>query len=185
MSRMPFGTYPVCRHSDRHRCGPAALPPGRRPRDRSQRARGRVGHRVPLGGHRDCSHRRRRFRDELPRPARPGDPPGTTRMGMAVPCDHRHRDRRQHHDAGCARGQTSTPRTTCQYTNRNSAEGGANPEAERKSRGHTICADQEADTDGTSQAGTDLCIGTTRPGTDSAGLSANGGNSSMQTLRRS
>ena len=52
---------------------------------------------------------------------------------------------------------------------------GATCDAECKNQGHTGCTDQCAGTDGTSRAGTDLCIGTTRPGTDSAGLSANRG----------
>ena len=69
----------------------------------------------------------------------------------------------------------------------------------RKPRGSSAKAEvtpfateQCAGTDGTSQAGTDLCTGTTRPGTDSAGLSANEATQvdaelhrSMQTLRRS
>jgi len=92
---------------------------------------------------------------------------------LGFPRDHRHGSSRQHHDAGCARGQTRPPPTSCQYTNDNSAEGGANPCAECKSRGHTICNDPRTGTEGAGQASTDLCIGTTRPGADSAGLSAN------------
>jgi Protein of unknown function (DUF2637) len=54
----------------------------------------------------------------------------------------------------CARGQTSTPRPhrdlVYRYTNSNEATVGASPDAECKSRGHTLCANQ--------CAGTDLCI---------------------------
>jgi hypothetical protein len=108
---------PIRRHSDRHRCGPAALPPRRRPRDRSQCPCRRVGHRVPLRGHGDRCYRRRRSCHELPRSAGPGDPHrDTTCMGMAVSCDHRHGDQRQHPDAGCARRQTRSPHTSCRYT---------------------------------------------------------------------
>jgi hypothetical protein len=76
-------------------------------------------------------------------------------------------------------GQTSTPRSHLdharQYTNSNGATVGARCDAERKSRGHTLCTDECAGTEGTSRAGTGLCIGTTRLGTDSARLSANRG----------
>ncbi len=84
---------------------------------------------------------------------------------------------RQHHDAGCARGQTSTPcphlSRAREYTDCNEATVGANSGAECKSQDLTRCTDQCAGADGTSHAGTDLCVSTTRPCTDSAGLSAN------------
>ena len=65
---------------------------------------------------------------------------------MDFPRDHRHGSGRQHPDAGCARGQTSTPYPhrdhVRQYTNSNDATVGATSDAECKSRGHTGCTDQ-------------------------------------------
>ena len=86
---------------------------------------------------------------------------------MDVPRDHRYHSGRQHHDAGCARGQTSAPRPPCDhisaYKNPNHAAVGATSDSECKNRDQTIFTDQCAETNGTSQAGTDFCIGTTRP----------------------
>lgn len=165
---------PFCRDSDRHRRGPAAFPPSSSPRDRSQRSCWRVGHGLSLRGHRDRRYRRGGFRDEFPRSTRSLDPGRhTTCMGMVVPCSHRYSDRRQHHDARCARRQTRPACTSCQYTNCDSAEGGANPCAERKDQGQTVCSDQCAGTNSTRHGGANGCTGRTRSGTDSAGLSAN------------
>ena len=60
-------------------------------------------------------------------------------------------------------------------------------DTECKRRGHSVCADAAAGTDGTSRAGTDLCIGTTRPGADSAGSAQTERRTqdTMQTLRQS
>jgi hypothetical protein len=95
------------------------------------------------------------------------------------PRDHRHGSGRQPPDAGCARRQTSTPRPrrdhAREYTKSNDATVGATSDSECKRRGHTICTDACMSTDRARRASTDLYIGTTRPGTDSAGLSANRG----------
>ena len=59
---------------------------------------------------------------------------------MGFPRDHRHGSRRQHPDAGCARGQTCPPHPhrdhARQYTNSSGAPAGASSGAERKCRGH-------------------------------------------------
>ena len=100
-----------------------------------------------LGGHRCCRYWRRRVRRELPGAARPDASPWVQQRNcMDVPRDHRHGSGRQHHDAGCTRGQTRTPRShgghVRQYTNTKDATVGATSEAERKSRGHTVCTEQ-------------------------------------------
>jgi hypothetical protein len=82
-------------------------------------------------------------------------------------------------DVGCARGQASPAHPPCdhvaQYTSDNDETVGAISDAECKIPRHTVRAGQWACTDRTSRGGTDLCIGTTRSGTDCAELSANRG----------
>ena len=67
---------------------------------------------LSLGGQRCCRHRRRRILGELSSAARPDASHRVQlRDCMDFPRDHRHGGGRQHHDAGCARGQTRTAYT--------------------------------------------------------------------------
>jgi hypothetical protein len=94
------------------------------------------------------------------------------------PCNHRHSSCRQHPNVGCTRGQASTPHPhrdhVRQYTNPGNATVGAVTNSECKNPGNTVCADECTDTD--------VWIGTTRPSTGSAGLSANRGDTGRYRL---
>jgi hypothetical protein len=76
----------------------------------------------------------------------------------------RHGSGRQHHDAGCARGQTGTAHPHCdrirQCTSSNDGTVGTTSDGEGKSADRSYFG-QRADTSGTSRAGTEFCIGTT------------------------
>jgi hypothetical protein len=73
-------------------------------------------------------------------------------------------------------GATSTPhqyRLHGRHANSVDATASANSYPRCKNRGHNVYTGPGADPDGTSRAGTDSCIVTTRLGTDNAGRSAN------------
>jgi len=71
--------------------------------------------------------------------------------------------------------RTRTVTVDSHRTEGSGSTAGPNSDSERKNAVHKAYADPCAGTHGTSRRGTGLCIGTTPPGADSAGLSANRG----------
>ena len=106
---------PCCRtyhwSSSRSVLPPCLHRPARcRARHRSRRPGGSIRQGLLLGGGRRGSHRRRRIHRQFPDTAR--SDAGywiQLRNGMDLPRNHRHGSCRQHHDAGCAGGQTGPP----------------------------------------------------------------------------